>query len=206
MLDWAKKELGIELEIDKVYRYAAFSGRKKNYLGVYPDGSVEVKGLTGKKSNVPEFIKVVFKQVLNVLAEVQTTEDFERAREKIRELLRTTYLDLKARKIPIDQLAFHVMMNKPLERYLDTTPQHVKAAQYLKSRGREIKAGEIISFVKTTGGTGVKPAEFTKPEDVDVDKYVEYLRGTFDQLLDALGYEFDEILGARKLEDFFFGG
>lgn len=206
MLDWAKKELGIELEIDKVYRYAAFSGRKKNYLGVYPDGSVEVKGLTGKKSNVPEFIKVVFKQVLNVLAEVQTPEDFERAREKIRELLRTTYLDLKARKIPIDQLAFHVMMNKPLERYLDTTPQHVKAAQYLKSRGREIKSGEIISFVKTSGGTGVKPAEFTKPEDVDVDKYVEYLRGTFDQLLDALGYEFDEILGARKLEDFFFGG
>jgi DNA polymerase elongation subunit (family B) len=205
MLDWAKKELGIELEIDKVYRYAAFSGRKKNYLGVYPDGSVEVKGLTGKKSNVPEFIKAVFKQVIGVLAEVQTPEDFERAREKIRELLRKTYLDLKARKIPIDQLAFHVMMNKPLEKYTDTTPQHVKAAQILKERGKEIKSGEIISFVKTTGGTGVKPVEFTKPEDVDVDKYVEYLRGTFDQLLDALGYEFDEILGARKLEDFFFG-
>jgi hypothetical protein len=31
------------------------------------------------------------------------------------------------------------------------------------------------------------------------------MRGTFDQILDALGYEFDEILGATKLEDFFFG-
>jgi DNA polymerase I len=205
LLDWAKKELGIELEIDKVYRYAAFSGRKKNYLGVYTDGSVEVKGLTGKKSNVPEFIKAAFKHVVAVLGEVQSAEDFERARERIRELLRQTYLDLKGRRIPMEQLAFHVMMNKPLEKYTDNTPQHVKAAQILKQRGKEIKSGEIISFVKTSAGTGVKPVEFAKPDDIDVEKYVEYMRGTFDQLLDALGYEFDEILGATKLEDYFFG-
>jgi DNA polymerase I len=205
MLEWAKKELGIELEIDKEYRYAAFSARKKNYLGVYKDGSVEVKGLTGKKSNVPEFIKQAFAEVIAVLAEVQTPEDFERAREKIRELLRAKYLALKAKKIPLEQLAFRVMLNKSLDKYTDTTPQHVKAALILQKRGKEIKAGEIISFVKTVGGAGVKPVEYARPEEIDVDKYVEYMRGTFDQILDALGYEFDEILGATKLEDFFFG-
>ncbi len=66
-----------------------------------------------------------------------------------------------------------------------------------------MKPGDIISFVKTTNGLGVKPVELAKPEDIDVEKYVEYMRGTFDQLLDSLGYDFDEILGATKLEDFF---
>ncbi|MEM3185284.1 MAG: DNA polymerase domain-containing protein [Conexivisphaerales archaeon] len=203
MLDWAKKELGIELEIDKVYRYAAFSNRKKNYLGVYLDGSVEIKGLTGKKSNIPDFIKKTFADVISILAQVSNPQDFETARERIKQLLRKAYQDLKSRKVPLEELAFHVMMNKPLERYTDTTPQHVKAAQILRQKGKEVQPGSIISFVKTTGSVGVKPVEYAKPEEIDVDKYVEYIRGTFDQLLDALGYEFDEILGATRLEDFF---
>jgi len=35
-----------------------------------------------------------------------------------------------------------------------------------------------------------------------VDKYVAYLQSTFDQVLDALGLEFDEIIGLTKLERF----
>jgi DNA polymerase I len=50
---------------------------------------------------------------------------------------------------------------------------------------------------------GVKPTMLAKPEDIDVNKYIEYMRSTFEQLLDALGYEFDEIITSTKLEDFF---
>jgi DNA polymerase I len=203
ILAWARKELGIDLEVDKVYRYAAFSNRKKNYAAVYPDGTLEVKGLTGKKSNIPLFIKKTFKDVLKVLSEVKNPDEFTAARENIRQMLRDTYLRLKRREIPMEDLAFHVMMSKSVDRYTENTPQHVKAAQLLQVRGREMKPGDVISFVKTTNGVGVKPVELAKPEDIDVDKYVEYMRGTFDQLLDSLGYDFDEILGATKLEDFF---
>jgi DNA polymerase I len=44
-----------------------------------------------------------------------------------------------------------------------------------------------------------------KISDVDTKKYLEQMRSTFDQFLDALGYDFDEIMGATKLEDFFWG-
>jgi DNA polymerase I len=37
---------------------------------------------------------------------------------------------------------------------------------------------------------------------VDVDKYIDYLHSTFDQVLDALGLDFDEIIGLTKLERF----
>ncbi|MGI0015857.1 MAG: LAGLIDADG family homing endonuclease, partial [Nitrososphaera sp.] len=48
MATWAHGTLGVDLEVDKEYRYVVFSDLKKNYLGVKPDGTVDVKGLTGK--------------------------------------------------------------------------------------------------------------------------------------------------------------
>ncbi|NIP66593.1 hypothetical protein GWN63_00610, partial [Candidatus Bathyarchaeota archaeon] len=53
LASWSEEELGMELEVDKVYRYSIFSSRKKNYLGVLPDGNIDVKGLTGKKRHIP---------------------------------------------------------------------------------------------------------------------------------------------------------
>ncbi len=201
--EWAEGELGIELDPEKNYRYVAFSQRKKNYLGVLPDGSVDIKGLTGKKSHVPAFIRKAFYETVNTLSKVESSKDFEKAREDIKKQLREKYLQLKERKIPLEELAFNVMIGKAPSKYTETTPQHVKAAQLLINRGQEVKAGEIISFVKTTTPPSVKPLSLAKIEEIDVEKYLDYLRGTFEQLLDALGYSFDEILGAMKLEDFF---
>ncbi len=48
----------------------------------------------------------------------------------------------------------------------------------------------------------MKPVELTSRNEVDVDKYIAYLHATFDQVLDALGLSFDEIIGLTKLERF----
>jgi DNA polymerase elongation subunit (family B) len=200
---WAKERLGIDLEVDKVFRYVAFSERKKNYIGVYQDGRVDVKGLTGKKSNTPDYIKKVFYDVLGVLSRVNSEQDFERASSEIRRMIRQAYLDIKNRRVPLEGLAFRVMLSKPIDQYKDTTPQHVKAARMLRNAGKDVKPGDIISYVKTAGGLGVKPLSMARPDDIDVDKYVEYLRSTFEQLLDALGYSFEEIMGITSIDEFF---
>ena len=57
IINVAKNDHGVELEVDKEYRYVVLSNRKKNYLGVTKDGKADVKGLTGKKSHTPKFIK-----------------------------------------------------------------------------------------------------------------------------------------------------
>jgi len=94
------------------------------------------------------------------------------------------------------------MIGKPLGRYVKTTPQHVKAAGLLVEAGHEIKTGDIISFVKTTNALGVKPVQLASLREVDVNKYVEYLESTFEQVLDALDLDFQEIMGISKLEAF----
>ncbi|MGI0078253.1 MAG: DNA polymerase domain-containing protein, partial [Nitrososphaerales archaeon] len=200
---WTLKELGIELEVDKTYRYVAMSERKKNYFGVLSDGTVDLKGLTGKKSQTPQFIKDSFYEILNILSRIKTKDDFETAREAIMVRLKSDYTKLKEKQISMDDLAFNVMIGKEISRYKDTIPQHVRAAQLLQQNGKEIKAGDIISFVKTNTADGAKPASIARKDEIDVDKYLEYMRSTFDQILGSLGYDFDEILGAQKLEDFF---
>jgi DNA polymerase elongation subunit (family B) len=199
---WADKDLGVELDLDKNYRYVAFSSRKKNYFGVLPDGTVDIKGLTGRKSQTPEYLKKVFYETLDILSKVQTPEDFERAKKNTRELLTGMISSLKGRKVPVQELAFTVMMGKPTGKYNGTTPQHVRAAMQLEEKGREIKAGEIIAYVKTRNPPYVKPAELARPDEIDADKYIEYAHSMFDQMLDALDFSFDEIMGATTL-DFF---
>jgi DNA polymerase I len=102
----------------------------------------------------------------------------------------------------MSDLAFNVVLGEDIERYTKTTPQHVKAAKILKENGAELRAGDLISFVKVTKEPHVKPVELATKNEVDVDKYVAYLHSTFDQVLDALGLDFDEIIGLTKLERF----
>jgi DNA polymerase I len=94
------------------------------------------------------------------------------------------------------------MMGKPTGKYNGTTPQHVRAAKQLEERGEEIKAGEMIAYVKTKSPPYVKPAKLARPDDIDADKYIEYAQSMFDQLLDALDFSFDEIMGATTLDSF----
>ncbi|NIR87940.1 hypothetical protein GWO13_10475, partial [Candidatus Bathyarchaeota archaeon] len=202
--DWSVKELGMQLDVDKVYRYSVFSSRKKNYLGVFPDGNVEVKGLTGKKRHIPIFIKKAFDQMEERLGQVKSPSEFEETKREIRKIIRDRYLRLKKREWGErpDELAFHVVLGKTPSHYNKTTPQHVKAAKELEKRGYEMKAGDLISFVKVVKEPHVKPIQLASNSEIDVEKYVGYLQSTFDQVLDALGLDFNEIIGLTKLERF----
>jgi len=67
-----------------------------------------------------------------------------------------------------------------------------------------LRAGDLISFVKVNSNKErVKPVELTYKNEIDTDKYIAYLQSTFDQVLDALGLNFDEIIGLTKLAQFF---
>lgn len=203
LAQWAEQELKMSLDVDKVYRYAVFSSRKKNYLGVLEDGSVDVKGLTGKKRHIPLFIKKAFDKMKERLAKVKTPVDFEQAKKDISDIIRNCYTRLKRREWEsLSDLAFNVVLGEEPDSYKKTTPQHVKAARILKERGVELKAGDLISFVKVIREPHVKPVELATDSEVDVDKYIGYLHATFDQVLDALGLDFDEIIGLTKLERF----
>mgnify|MGYP003326599547 CR=1 FL=1 len=207
LISWSQKNQGVDLELEAKYRYAVFSERKKNYIVVKNDGQVIIKGLTGKKSHIPLFVREAFYEAIERLGEAETEKDFEKVKTEIRNIARESNKQLKEDKVPIEKLAFRMMLSKSTDKYTTTVPQHVRAAKLLEEYNREkgnpevMKPGDIISFVKTIGG--VKPLKLAKIREIDKKKYEEIMKSTFDQLLGPLGYSFDEILGVTKLEDLF---
>ena len=205
VIEQAKKDHGVDLEVDKVYRYCVLSNRKKNYLGVTKEGKVDVKGLTGKKSHTPPFIKKLFYELLDVLSNVQTIEDFEKAKKQISDKIATCARKVQDKEIPLQDLTFNVMISKAPSEYVKTIPQHIRAAKLLESI-REVKKGDKISYVKILNKPGVKPVEMAKKEEIDSKKYMEFMEATLEQITSSMDLDFDTMLGKPKqtgLDEFF---
>ena len=205
VIEQAKKDHGVDLEIDKTYRYCVLSNRKKNYLGVTKSGKVDVKGLTGKKSHTPPFIKKLFYELLDILSKVQTIDDFKKAKNEISEKIATCGKKVEAKEIPLEDLTFNVMLSKAPSEYIKTIPQHIRAAKQLEAI-REVKRGDRISYIKILNKPGVKPVEMAKKEEIDSKKYMEFMESTLEQITSSMGLDFDTILGKPKqtgLDEFF---
>jgi DNA polymerase I len=77
-------------------------------------------------------------------------------------------------------------------------PQHIKAAKQLVEIGKQIKTGDIISYVKTRTLDGVKPVALANQMDIDTEKYLESMESTFDQILSSLNLNFKSIIGKPR--------
>jgi DNA polymerase I len=158
--------------------------------------------------------------MLDILGKVNTERDFDTAREKIKELIKDSAKKLESDKYPLEDLSFNVMVNKSPEKYGKRTsenlkvtsidghssttnpmkgiPQHIKAAMQFSENERQIKAGDIISYVKTKTAEGVKPVELANHKDIDTEKYLEAMESTFDQMLTSLDVNFKSIIGKPR--------
>jgi DNA polymerase I len=201
----AKEDHNVELEVDKEFRYVVLSNRKKNYLGVTKDGKADVKGLTGKKSHTPRFVKTLFYELLDILSEVQNREEFYHAKKDITKKIEGYAKKVQEKQIPLSDLAFNVMISKSPSEYIKTIPQHIRAAKQLETI-REIKKGDIISYVKILNKPGVRPVEMARQDEVDSKKYMEFMEKTLEQITSSMDLDFDTILGKPKqtgLDQFF---
>ncbi|MEM0015791.1 MAG: DNA-directed DNA polymerase I, partial [Saccharolobus sp.] len=206
IIKWVKGTFNLDLEVDKTYKFVAFSGLKKNYFGVYPDGKVDIKGMLVKKRNTPEFLKKVFNEVKDLMISINSPNDVKKIKGEIVEKIKESYDKLKNKGYNLDDLAFKVMLSKPLESYTKNTPQHVKASLQLRPYGVHVLPRDVIYFVKVRSKDGVKPVQLAKVTEIDIDKYLEAVRSTFEQILKAFGVSWDEIAATISIDSFFSKG
>ncbi|MHA1647579.1 MAG: DNA polymerase domain-containing protein, partial [Promethearchaeota archaeon] len=198
--------LDLNLELEKTYQFLALSGRKKNYIGVRKGGKhVDLKGLLAKKHNTPDFIKIKFAEVQNILTQITDMDSFKKDRNKIISIIRQTNRIIGKPEsqggFPIKEYGISVFIKKNLDSYDKTIPQHVKAAKM--DRNQKYHSGSFITYVKTRNKEGVKPLNMASLPDLDIPKYKEMVQSTFEQVLDALGINYEETKGAKKLSSFF---
>lgn len=202
LIEWSTRVLDLDLELDKEYRYVCMSSRKKNYVGITPDGNYDIKGMTGKKKHVPIIIKDTFDVTMKYLANAKSIEEVETIKEALKKVIKKVYFRLKRRDFELEEVAFRMTLGKSPDAYEKGVPQHARAAKMLESKGIFLKKGDSVSFVKVMGDPNVKPLQMATKEDVDVNKYHEMLQSTFEQLLDSFDIDFEEIIGVTRLERF----
>ncbi|MEX2716977.1 MAG: DNA-directed DNA polymerase I [Candidatus Sigynarchaeum springense] len=205
---WADKELHLELDVDKAYKFLALSSRKKNYLGVFKNGEIDIKGLVGKKSNTPAFIRDAFFQFTEIIKDIAGEEDFKARKESIKAFIRQCWSRIKKNQFPLESYAIKVQLqSKIVKQITDPNPptlkiQHLMAARELYQLKKvKFEAGQSFAFVKVK--SGAKALELAHLDEIDRDKYMDLFKSTFEQVLDALGISFTEIIGIKKLDSFF---
>lgn len=203
LINFTRDHYAIDLEVDKVYRYLVLSGRKKNYFGVKKDGSLDIKGLSGKKSNTPPFVRDLFYDILDILKVVQIPEDFPKAKDKIQGQIKQVITNFD--DIPIEGFTFKVMINKEPTEY-KIKPPALKAAQILqKEKGTVPEKGQFIEYIKTRIKPNVMPTILANVKDIDKEKYMHSLESVMEQVTEPMDISLDLLLGrGRKttIEDF----
>lgn len=190
----------IDLEVDKEYKYCVLSDRKKNYFGIKMDGTVDIKGLTGKKSNTPPFLKTLFSKILDELKTIEMMEQFEPIKNKIKKMIKTQIDDFD--KLKLEDLVFTVQINQEINSY-KSKPQALIAAEQLSTPPQ---MGQYVKFIKTWNEPHAKPVEMTKYSDIDRPKYFEAIEKTLEQVTDPMDIDFDLLFGKGKattISDFF---
>ena len=220
--DWSKKELDLDLEEEKTYQFLALSQRKKNYIGIYKDTKyVDIKGLVAKKKNTPDFIKKAFSQLIEILKEITNDEEFNQARKKIIEIVKSNLKKIgQPDTFTLEDYAINIGLQKNLKDYVKTIPQHVRAANSfinteisnlgknasdneIDAIKRKFQKGDSVRFIKSKGALGAKVIEMARLQDIDPQKYRELLKSALEQVLDALDISFEEISGIKKMDAFF---
>lgn len=190
---------GTELEVDKEYRFAILTELKKNYLGIMEDGSSEIKGLTGKKSHTPKFIRKSFRDVVKILSDVKSEEEMGPAIRQIISHIQRDIERINTHDISLEDLTFRMKITKPISEYTKSQPQHVTAAKILGEKcGVEVQQGSVIQYIKTATAPYVTPMELANIDSISTKKYTESLSSVMGQILPALGTSMEVIITGSK--------
>lgn len=206
-----KNELRLDLAVDKRYSVCVLPRAMKAYFGVKSDGTPDIKGLTALKSNSPQLVQKVFTRCVRELTDVRNWAEFEMAKERIRRIVREAINDLKAGRLPLEDLEYSVRLHfDPCEKGVEaeTLHQPYQCAVQLIDSGLRVKVGEEVRFVKVKpfkyrGKTfTVKPTILVRGfHEVNVDDYVKNLISALNQTFKPMGIAFDKPMH-RDLADF----
>ncbi len=117
-------------------------------------------------------------------------EHLDAAKKAITYLVQTELKELRARRVPVAALAFTMGLQQDPDDYkVDSI--HVKVARTIKGS----KAGDVIRFVKVLGPAGARTVSGTRPEEINISAYEEFLKNTLIQVLDCIGLDWSSVGG-----------
>jgi DNA polymerase I len=195
-IDKCKLKLGIAVEHEKTFIILILVG-KKHYVGILSDPNREpiIKGMEGIKSDRPEFIHRVFRQLV---------DDIKNNTDPIPKL-RQAFHQLDSRQIPAEQLAISLVLRKNPEDYTQICKQRILGTKLGLHKNdtlvyHKCDKQEIIHDPVTNKDVLRMIHESENAMDISYAEYKDMLVKSVKDVLDILGYDIEiELLNKQKL-------
>ncbi|MEM3404514.1 MAG: DNA polymerase domain-containing protein [Nitrososphaeria archaeon] len=195
LIERVKKELKLDLAVDKKYKVCVFSSAKKAYLGIFENGKVDPKGLTAFKSNTPNFVKKVLEETAVELSKINALEDIPIVRRRILQLLKSRERLLLERRFEVEDMAFNVILHKKPSEIIESNvyAQPYQCAIQLIDEGIRLRRKQILTFAKVKAFNykgkrfSVKPIDRVNKDEINVPDYISNMYSMMNQVLEPLG-------------------
>ena len=198
LIKTVKKRLKLDLSIEERYNLCVLPEAAKAYFGIRKDGTVDIKGLTAIKSNSPDFVYIVFNDCVQELTSVRNKSEFNKAKDRIKAVVRNAMDDLLRGKVPIKDLEYSVVIHDDPKEKLKGKVLHqpYQCAIQLLNSGKKVKRGDEMHFVKVKPFSDQGRRFTVKPTDhlnnfreINVEDYMRNLITALNQVFKPMNIQ-----------------
>ena len=191
---------GIPILLEGRYRWIAFIpsrvhrrlGVPNRFVGVFEDGTVKVRGIELRRSDLPPIVREAQQRMVEVLASAGTLRELQERLPQAVAVVETFLARLRDGDVALRDLVIQQVLSKPPDSYTHATLL-ATAARQLARRGVRLHPGEAVQYVITDSRSTI-PEERAKPWALlqegwsyDVQKYSELVLEAAKTLLSPFG-------------------
>ncbi len=196
LLDEIAVRTGLPIAMEGVYRWIAFLPSRidervpvpNRYFGVFSDGLLKVRGIDIRRQDTAPFIAEAQLRSLEQLAQMPESRPLAESVPLVIASLKRTLTRLRSGQIPLEELVVTQTLSRTLDEYRQPSAA-ARAAQQLRTAGKELRPGQRVRFVYTRGRPGVWAwdlAQAPPVESVDIERYTELLLRASSAILQPL--------------------
>ncbi len=196
-----RDELGFPISFEGIYKWIAFLSSKvhdqipvlNRYFGIFRSGEVKQRGIETRRHDTPSFITRFQEEVLQTLAKSSDLQSAYNLLAEALQILRNYSNLIREGRVPLEDLVIQRGLSKNLDEYENNTVQAI-AARQLQREGRQLFAGQTISYIitdfysKNPWNRVLAYELITSKTRYDVVKYLELLAYAASTILEPFGY------------------
>lgn len=180
---------GMPIALEGIYNWIAFLPSKRNrtvavpnrFAGAFSTGEIKARGIALRRSDTPPFVAALQRDLLKRMAKARGLSDLRAMRPELREVLEDAVSELRAGRVPVEEMAIARRLSKaPGEYVADTAAAAV--ARELCGRGVSLRPGSKIRYL-LADGKGRAMGFLEGSETPDFPRYEEMLREAWNELL-----------------------
>jgi DNA polymerase elongation subunit (family B) len=202
----ASNLVGVPLNVEGKYRWIVFLQSKitpevpvlNRYYGVFEDGRIKMRGIEARRTDTPEFIKKAQLEMIKVLSDALSYEDFVKRIPAALQVLRGYVEKLLHGNVSVEELLVSKRLSKHPQDYAHDVFQAVAAKQLLAA-GFDVYPGQTVRFLivdadNRSPNNRVRAAELLNGRQrFDAQKYLEMLLEAGETLFSVFGYDLERI-------------